>query len=231
MLLTSASPTENTKLKDPFIKEYSISFFILEKTHTVPGTVSVVKWIPACVNISVISTQLASHCSGDGSASKADCLLLSSGEEHALLHSPRVRVSCECGPCHHCFCIFWQIQKRVPCTQHVLCNDSQPTQTEMKKLHVHLRMTTKLRQTESPSQSGKWWGHEKLLETRNEEQSGRLHQESQKWGHRAKGHGQAEQCHSPSPASTCWQGEELLVDWVKTAGTTRKKPQWLSFKS
>lgn len=83
-------------------------------------------------------------------------------------------------------------------------------------------MTPKLRQTESPSQSGKWWGHEKLLETRNEEQSGRLHQESQEWGHRANGHGQAEQCHSPSPASTCWQGEELLVDWVKTAGTTRK---------
>lgn len=88
----------------------------------------------------------------DMPARLTDWLLLSSGEEHALLHSPRVWVSWECGP-WHCFYIFWQIQKRVPCTQYVLCNDSQPIQTRDEKLHVHLRMTPKLRPSHQVSQA------------------------------------------------------------------------------
>lgn len=43
----------------------------------------------------------------DMPARLTDWLLLSSGEEHALLHSPTVWASWECGSCRHCFCIFF----------------------------------------------------------------------------------------------------------------------------
>lgn len=154
----------------------------------------------------------------DMPARLTDWLLLSSGEEHALLHSPTVWASWECGSCRHCFCIFFFCKYIRMC----FAKDNQPIQAREEKLHVHLRTTPKLRPRPSHQVSQARGEAMRNCWTRNEEQSGRLNQESQEWGHRAQGHVQAEQCHSLSPASTCWQGEELLVDWVKTAGTTRK---------
>lgn len=190
MLLTSASPTENTKLKDPFIKEYSISFFLLEKKnpHTVPGTVFVVKWIPACVN-----TKYYRHAAGQSLLWRWICQqgwLIGCCSVQGRNMLSYILLECEFpgNVVPDIVSVFFgKYRREYPAHSMCFAMTASQDRREMKNstfilewLQSSDRVTKSVRQVVRPQ------------ETRNEEQSGRLHQESQEWGHRAKGHMQAE---------------------------------------